>query len=82
MGHPRGPRRRAHRRDRVKALTEYLTPLDGFTQGRDAVLAAAAATGTRVIWLDSTTGVSHVVTRARPAARCEAAPRSAAAAMP
>ncbi|MGW7049452.1 M4 family metallopeptidase [Streptomyces avermitilis] len=28
-----------------KALTEYLTPLDGFTQGRDAVIAAAKALG-------------------------------------
>ncbi|MEV4339487.1 M4 family metallopeptidase [Streptomyces sp. NPDC049590] len=28
-----------------KALTEYLTPLDGFTQGRDAVLAAAKRLG-------------------------------------
>ncbi|MEU5079571.1 MULTISPECIES: M4 family metallopeptidase [Streptomyces] len=28
-----------------KALTEYLTPLDGFTQGRDAVLAAAKQLG-------------------------------------
>ncbi|MEU9979942.1 M4 family metallopeptidase [Streptomyces sp. NPDC050856] len=33
--------------DRIvyKALSEYLTPLDGFTQGRDAVLAAAADLG-------------------------------------
>ena len=33
--------------DRIvyKALTEYLTPLDGFTQGRDAVIAAAKALG-------------------------------------
>nr|WP_229891629.1 M4 family metallopeptidase [Streptomyces mashuensis] len=28
-----------------KALTEYLTPLDGFTEGRNAVLAAARALG-------------------------------------
>ncbi|MFC5721393.1 M4 family metallopeptidase [Streptomyces gamaensis] len=33
--------------DRVayKALTEYMTPLDGFTEGRDAVIAAAKALG-------------------------------------
>ncbi|WP_116213880.1 M4 family metallopeptidase [Streptomyces olivoreticuli] len=28
-----------------KALTEYMTPLDGFTEGRDAVIAAAKALG-------------------------------------
>ncbi len=49
---------------------------------RGEQLSAAAATGTRVIWLDSTTGISHVVTRARPAGRCEAAPRSAGAVLP
>ena len=33
--------------DRIvyKAVTEYLTPIDGFTQGRDAVVAAAEALG-------------------------------------
>ncbi|MFJ6996306.1 M4 family metallopeptidase [Streptomyces sp. NPDC003090] len=33
--------------DRIvyKALTEYLTPLDGFTEGREAVVAAARALG-------------------------------------
>ncbi|MFJ5264701.1 M4 family metallopeptidase [Streptomyces sp. NPDC088387] len=33
--------------DRIvyRALTQYLTPLDGFTQGRDAVLAAATSLG-------------------------------------
>ncbi|MFJ8630470.1 M4 family metallopeptidase [Streptomyces sp. NPDC093568] len=31
---------------------------------------AAAVEGGRVVWLDSTTGVTNVVTRARPAGRC------------
>ncbi|MFG2603535.1 M4 family metallopeptidase [Streptomyces sp. NPDC048514] len=37
---------------------------------RGEQLAAAAADGTRVIWLDGTTGVSDVVTRARPSGTC------------
>ncbi|MEE1832965.1 M4 family metallopeptidase [Streptomyces sp. SP17KL33] len=49
---------------------------------RGEQLSAAAATGTRVIWLDATTGVSSVVTRARPTGRCETVPASAGAAMP
>ncbi|MFF9038626.1 M4 family metallopeptidase [Streptomyces sp. NPDC014892] len=49
---------------------------------RGEQLSAAAATGTRVIWLDATTGVSGVVTRARPTGRCEAGLSSAGAAMP
>ncbi|MEV6383496.1 M4 family metallopeptidase [Streptomyces sp. NPDC051773] len=46
---------------------------------RGEQLSAAAAAGTRVVWLDSTTGVSDVVTRARPAGSCETAARSAGA---
>jgi Zn-dependent metalloprotease len=38
---------------------------------RGEQLSAAAATGTRVVWLDSTTGISHVVTRARPSGTCD-----------
>ncbi|MEU1407305.1 hypothetical protein ABZ471_34020 [Streptomyces sp. NPDC005728] len=37
---------------------------------RGEQLAAAAAAGTQVIWLDATTGVSDVVTRTRPAGTC------------
>ncbi|MFE7842565.1 hypothetical protein ACFU53_42835 [Streptomyces sp. NPDC057474] len=38
---------------------------------RGEQLSAAAASGTRVVWLDSTTGISHVVTRGRPTGRCD-----------
>ncbi|MFI5470307.1 M4 family metallopeptidase [Streptomyces cacaoi] len=38
---------------------------------RGEQLSAAAASGTRVLWLDATTGISDVVTRARPAGTCE-----------
>lgn len=31
---------------------------------------AAAVAGGQVVWLDSTTGITDVVTRARPAGRC------------
>ncbi|MBL1086909.1 M4 family metallopeptidase [Streptomyces actinomycinicus] len=37
---------------------------------RGEQLSAAAAGGTRVVWLDGTTGVSDVVTRARPTGKC------------
>ncbi|MFF7368634.1 M4 family metallopeptidase [Streptomyces tricolor] len=37
---------------------------------RGEQLSAAAADGTRVVWLDATTGVSDVVTRARPSGTC------------
>ncbi|WP_405959686.1 M4 family metallopeptidase [Streptomyces sp. NBC_00024] len=38
---------------------------------RGEQLSAAAATGTRVVWLDATTGISQVVTRARPSGTCD-----------
>ncbi|MFJ3230991.1 M4 family metallopeptidase [Streptomyces sp. NPDC086787] len=38
---------------------------------RGEQLAAAAAPGNRVVWLDATTGTTDVVTRARPAGRCD-----------
>ncbi|MFM9698770.1 hypothetical protein [Streptomyces europaeiscabiei] len=34
-------------------------------------LSAAAVSGTRVVRLDSTTGISHMVVRARPGGRCD-----------
>lgn len=34
-------------------------------------LSAAAASGPQVLWLDATTGISDVVTRTRPADRCD-----------
>ncbi|MEU3827625.1 M4 family metallopeptidase [Streptomyces sp. NPDC029080] len=37
---------------------------------RGEQLSAAAAGGTRVVWLDATTGVGNVVTRARPSGTC------------
>lgn len=37
---------------------------------RGEQLSAAAASGTQVLWLDGTTGVSNVVTRTRPAGAC------------
>ncbi|MYW16684.1 hypothetical protein GT039_13965, partial [Streptomyces sp. SID2955] len=37
---------------------------------RGEQLSAAAAGGTRVVWLDATTGVGDVVTRARPSGTC------------
>ncbi|MEU2062751.1 M4 family metallopeptidase [Streptomyces sp. NPDC013455] len=37
---------------------------------RGEQLSAAAADGTRVVWLDATTGISDVVTRARPSGTC------------
>ncbi|MDX2911126.1 M4 family metallopeptidase [Streptomyces griseiscabiei] len=37
---------------------------------RGEQLSAAAATGSRVVWLDATTGIGHVVTRARPTGTC------------
>ncbi|MER5303838.1 M4 family metallopeptidase [Streptomyces lasiicapitis] len=37
---------------------------------RGEQLSAAAGVGSRVLWLDATTGVSEVVTRARPTGRC------------
>ncbi|MDX3630694.1 hypothetical protein PV728_10355 [Streptomyces europaeiscabiei] len=33
-------------------------------------LSATAASGTRVVRLDSTTGIGHVVARARPSGKC------------
>ncbi|WP_189529265.1 M4 family metallopeptidase [Streptomyces roseolilacinus] len=41
--------------DRIvyKALTEYLTPLDGFTEGREAVVAAARALGATARQVDT-----------------------------
>ncbi|MFH9657142.1 M4 family metallopeptidase [Streptomyces sp. NPDC017248] len=37
---------------------------------RGEQLSAAAADGTRVVWLDATTGITDVVTRARPTGTC------------
>ena len=38
---------------------------------RGEQLYAAAAPGTQVVWLDATTGISHVVTRTRPSGICD-----------
>ncbi|EPH44292.1 putative Thermostable neutral protease NprT [Streptomyces aurantiacus JA 4570] len=48
---------------------------DGTRRGRVSCnrgeqLSAAAVEGSQVVWLDATTGVSDVVTRARPTGRC------------
>ncbi|GAB2907131.1 hypothetical protein GCM10027075_03470 [Streptomyces heilongjiangensis] len=43
---------------------------DRVSCNRGEQLSAAAAPGTRVVWLDATTGTGEVVTRARPSGRC------------
>lgn len=53
------------------AVADDGTPRRGRVScNRGEQLSAAAAAGTQVLWLDATTGVSDVVTRAKPAGTC------------
>ncbi|MFI6206254.1 M4 family metallopeptidase [Streptomyces sp. NPDC051041] len=63
------------RNEHLAKLWQFSAASDGedprrVSCNRGEQLSAAAAAGTRVLWLDATTGVSNVVTRARPAGRC------------
>lgn len=64
------------RNESLSKLWQFPTHGDGLRRGRVSCnrgeqLSAAAAPGTRVVWLDATTGTSEVVTRARPSGRCD-----------
>lgn len=66
----------ALRNESLAKLWQFTPRGDGLRRGRVSCnrgeqLSAAAAPGSRVVWLDATTGTSHVVTRARPSGRCD-----------
>ncbi|MEV5312377.1 M4 family metallopeptidase [Streptomyces sp. NPDC052610] len=65
------------RNEYLAKLWQFAADADGGDPRRSRVscnrgeqLSAAAADGTRVLWLDATTGVSNVVTRKRPTGKC------------